>query len=670
MSQLKSFAFLAKQLSATPILEEKIAILNREKSVQAINETNCFLSEFFRENSLEGELVLKQMAVIGQVIFVQTQEKKRWKELVESLIVIDRFYREIGGIIGYQAEILRLLKETPRSTKRIYHAPVFDDISEETPATLQAIQWGLEALPFMGELYALGGAADRLHLVDEGTGLELPAAKLPFAGHTLFETLIRDLQAREELYFKRFGKRLETPIAIMTSQEKNNHRHVLEICETNGWFGRTPSSFRFFIQPLVPTVDEEGNWHTSGDLKLLLKPGGHGAIWKLAKDEGIFQWLEERGRSHALVRQINNPIAGLDHGLLAFSGIGWRKNMSFGFASCPRRIAAAEGMNVLVEQEGGEIALTNVEYCDFAKFGIEDKPLRQGEPFSQFSSNTNILFANLKALEQVIERCPFPGLLVNLKKGTFLNETGSLKEAFLARLESTMQNIADALAEPKQGDVPFQTKNTFVTYNHRHKTISVAKKAYLPGQALQETPELCFYELLLANQDLLSQCGFELPSKNSVEDYLAHGPSALFLYHPALGPLYSLIRQKLQRGMLHQGSELSLEIADAEISQLSVSGSLRIQAERVLGSKAVGRCILNNVSVFNQGIDWSQSAPFWKMNLHRLESLQIVLKGHSEFDARSVAFTGAQKFVVEDGFRMIVREEKGQKIIHQEPIGS
>jgi hypothetical protein len=680
MSLLTHFAFLAKELSQASLLEEKIAILDREKKVQELAETNPTVHAFFGKISLEGELVLKQMAVIGQVIFAETEEKKRWEELVDQLIVMDRFYREIGGIVGYQAEILRLLKEPSLKSSQNYHAPVFDDISEETPKVLEAIEWGLEALPFMGELYALGGAADRLHLVDDKTGVELPAAKLAFGGRSLLEMLIRDLQAREWLYFLTFGKKLQTPIAIMTSREKDNHRHVLEICEENGWFGRAPESFRFFIQPLVPTVDQNGHWHTSGALKLLLKPGGHGAIWKLAKDEGIFQWFQAQGRTHALVRQINNPAAGLDHGLLSFTGIGWKKEMSFGFASCPRRIAAAEGMNVLVEREDGEIALTNVEYCDFAKFGIEDKPLRAGEPFSQFSSNTNILFANLKVLEQVVEKCPFPGLLVNLKRGTFLDESGSLKEAFLARLESTMQNIADVLGEPKRGDAPFQTKKTFVTYNHRHKTISVAKKAYLPGQALQETPELCFYELLMASQELLEQCGFQTPKKISVEEYLAQGPNALFLYHPALGPLYSLIRQKLRGGSLAIGSELSLEIADMDVSELSVSGSLRVQAEQLLGSKdaqgflhyskKVGRCLLENVKVVNQGIDWSQSAPFWKMGLHRLESLHITLKGHSEFDARGVTFVGAQTFVVEDGIRMVVRQNQGKLAVRQEAIAA
>ena len=182
-----------------------------------------------------------------------------------------------------------------------------------------------------------------------------------------------------------------------------------------------------------------------------MKPGGHGAIWKLARDEGIFELVPKIGeKKKLLIRQINNPLAGLDHGFLTFCGIGIGQNKVFGFASCPRLIGSAEGVNVLVEdKKTQELALTNVEFCDFAKFGIRDAPLKPNEPYSRFSSNTNILFADLKALSQAVKRCPYPGLLINLKKIAYVTEAGERREEKLARLESTMQNIADAFVEKK-----------------------------------------------------------------------------------------------------------------------------------------------------------------------------------------------------------------------------
>ncbi|MDE3046304.1 MAG: UTP--glucose-1-phosphate uridylyltransferase [Verrucomicrobiota bacterium] len=664
---------LQKLLLAAKTVEEKIAVLDRQPNVLSLLSTPSFFRDFVQKSPPECECALKQLAAINQVTLDVTSPE-RWRELLGHLLNIDHFYREIGGIVGYQAEVMRLLRQSSTKGWIRYHAPLFDDISKETPEVGRAIEWGLEALPEMAEFYPLGGAADRLHLVDERSGSELPAAKLPFLGRTLLEGLIRDLQAREKLYFERFGRQITTPIVIMTSWEKENHRHVLKVLEENRWFGRPPDSFRLFVQPLVPAVDERGKWHTVGPLKLLLKPGGHGAFWKLARDEQVFEWLRSLGRKKALVRQINNPAAGLDYGLLAFCGIGWKKQMSFGFASCPRLVQSAEGMNVLAETEREEIALTNIEYCDFAKCGIEDAPLKEGEPYSRFSSNTNILFADLDAIEKTVEKCPFPGLLINLRKGSFLDEKGVLKEGLCARLESMMQNIADVLTEPKQTNlVPAKT---FVTYNHRHKTISVAKKAYYIGKPLLETPEQCFYELQQAARELLLICGFTVPSPKTALDAVSNGPESLFLYHPALGPLYSLIRKKLRGGSLAPGSELLLEIADVDSSELTINGSLQIKAERILGtleetlrySNQVGRCVLHNVRIFNRGVDWATSAPYWKMNLRRFETVQIELLGHSEFHAVDVELKGAHHFLVEEGTRMIVRQHNGELIIQEESL--
>jgi hypothetical protein len=261
---------------------------------------------------------------------------------------------------------------------------------------------------------------------------------------------------------------------------------------------------------------------------------------------------------------------------------------------------------------------------------------------------------------------------MNLKPAQLTDESGLERQVVLGRLESTMQNIADAFGETKEGDslVP---KETFVTYNLRHKTISVAKKAYQPGKSLHETPEYCFYELLQASRELLSHCGFVLPGRYTVEDYLQKGPDCAFLYHPALGPFYSIIQQKLRGGRIGLGSELRLEICELDAENIDVEGSLQITAEQLLGEKGgysarVGQCLLREVRIENEGVIWDESSPFWRMRLSRKESVEIILKGHSVFEAVGVVFKGAHRFVVADGVRMIVGQTNGQMTIVEEPI--
>lgn len=56
---------------------------------------------------------------------------------------------------------------------------------------------------------------------------------------------------------------------------------------------------------MVPVVGaEDGRWLLPGRLAPAMKPGGHGAIWKLMLDQGIFDWLAHHGREAAVVRQI------------------------------------------------------------------------------------------------------------------------------------------------------------------------------------------------------------------------------------------------------------------------------------------------------------------------------------------------------------------------------
>ena len=46
----------------------------------------------------------------------------------------------------------------------------------------------------------------------------------------------------------------------------------------------------------------------------------------------------------------------------------------------------------------------------------------------------------------------------------------------------------------------------------------------------------------------------------TVEQYLEKGPGFIFLFHPALGPMWDVIAQKIRGGALMHGSELVLEV--------------------------------------------------------------------------------------------------------------
>ncbi len=674
IEELHDLGSLAQNLAKVSLTEEKESLLLQFPVVsQYFNESpSKFYS--FSKFSLEERVVLCSVIATDQAERLLDGEWKidELRSLVKPLLEVERFYSSIGGIVGYQCRMLQLLREEKSSIETQntrYYPPKGIDISEESRATSLFIRSGIAHLPQLAEIYPLGGAADRLKLREEKTGDALPAARLPFLGKSLLEGLFADLQGREYLYYKIFGKQLITPVAMMTSHEKDNHLHIQSICEEAGYFGRPRSSMKFFCQPLVPTVTKEGKWCLQKPGQLLLKPGGHGAIWRLAIEEGVFAWFIAQGRTKALVRQINNPVAGVDYGLLAFTGIGFKEDKSFGFASCPRQVKASEGINVLIEKKEEEVyrySLTNIEYCDFKKFGILDEQVTSDSPYSRFSSNTNILFVDLNAIQQAVTRCPIPGILVNLKKITYTSATGQKIEEEVARLESTMQNIADFFVESHTSPLEPEERGdlkTYITYNTRQKTISTAKREFVLGASLLETPEGCFLDLLKNNIDLLLRCGVQVPQVHNAELFFAQGPSCVFLYHPALGPLYSVIAQKIRAGRISLGSELQLEIAELDMENLDLKGSLLIHAEAIMGHKVAGileysercgKCRLKNVKIRNRGIDRDLPNVYWKNEIARLETCHIILRGRSEFYAENVTFEGDHFIEVEDGFALYV----------------
>ncbi len=648
---------LVDQLQKSKDLGEKQEILLSYPKVQKALKGTCGPIFSFFERDLSAKIAfLSLMAIDQEEIFIshatEKCSKEKLRELFETLVAIDHFYATIGGIVGYHATVLKLMreeKEEEEGERVLSHPPVFNMISQNEEVR-RAIIEGLRVLPEIGEIYPLGGLGSRLNLKNRQGDL-LPAVCLPFAGKTLLEGLLRDVQAREFLYYRLFGKQVTIPVAMMTSNEKGNAIRVRTICEKKKWFHRPKESFFLFSQISVPVITKEGRWSMRAPLELNLQPGGHGALWRTAMEKGLFLWFEKQERHRFLIRQINNPLGGIDAGLLSLIGWGVQKKGTLGFISCERLMEAAEGALVLIKERGVK-RISNIEYTEFQHL-FKDK-----QKAIPYPANTNILYMDFRKIAPTLKKNPLPGLLVNMKNRVIhLDE-----EVEGGRLESMMQNISDSLVVGENKELP-----TFVTFNERKKTISVAKKSYEEGKSLLETPEGAFYDLLACGHELLTNhCGVVSPPFSSQKEYLKGAPSLYFLYHPALGPLYEMITQKIRGGKIASTSELQLEIADLLVENLQLQGSLLIEAENPLGhmvggivrySQKTGKCVLKNVTVKNEGVDWSQSSPLWKNKLKRRERVKIQLRGNSEFYAENITFVGEHTIIVPDGERWIAYQK-------------
>lgn len=689
--KISDLSLFIENLKKAPSLKEKVLILDKQLNVKEFLKKSSFFKDFLKNCSEQEEYIIKAIAAIDQASIVfnmhEAKEDKdlRLKQLLNKLIEIDRFYEQLGGIIGYHFTVLNLILNQERidlsaENEIRYIPPEGLHINKETAEVRQCIRWGIENLKKIAVFYPIGGAGDRLNLMDETTGKHLPAAVLPFLGRTLLEGMIRDMQAFEYLYFKLYHEQLHTPIAMMTSEEKDNHNQIYHIVADHNWFGKSPDDFYFFMQPSVPVITVDGNWSMSSSLTLTLKPGGHGIIWKLAEEQGIFKKLAERHYHRAIVRQINNPLAGTDGALLALIGIGCEKKKSFGFLSCERLLHCAEGTNVLTEIKTDHCfayKITNIEYTDFDQRGIGEVPLNEGSPYSMYPTNTNILFIHIPTIQNALKKCSIPGKLINMKTTVhFIGADGKASDVKGGRLESTMQNIADYL----DNTFPYQLSKedyrdhlqTFIIFNDREKTISTTKKSYHAGESPLSTPEQAHYDYLSNNLKLFDQkCRYKIPASISLEEYIENGPNCLIIFHPALGPLYSIIAQKIQKGKLAPNTELQLEIAEADIRDLDLDGSLLIESDSPLGvinDKGIlkygngSRCALHHVTIKNKGIDRKKTKHYWKNQIVRHEQMKVVLHAGSEFCAENVTIEGNAIFDVPAYHRMVISQDAKGRI--------
>ena len=694
----KSFEVIANRLLQCRDIQEKLDLLSGDVNVlEYLNSSNS-IDKFIYDLSPEREYIAKTIAAIGQgpVVFyipdgLETDHSSLC-DMLDQLYIVDTFYDAIGGIIGYHHMVLKLIIEQEgnfhdKHDMEQYSEPQGINLDEDSVATRKAIIDGIKHTDKMGELYPIGGAGERLGLVDKKTNEPLPAAKLCFGGNTLLEIMIRDLQGREYLYYKLYGEEVITPVAMMTSSEKNNDFHIKAICKASNWFGRPKNSFKFFIQPMVPVITKEGNWSMTGPLHLNMKPGGHGVIWKIAKDAKIFDWFASHRRSKLLVRQVNNPIAGIDNGISGLIGIGCENNKYFGVASCRRAVGSAEGVVIAKEVKsanGYKYGISNIEYTDFLKNGIEDAPVSPTSRYSKFPTNTNILFADINMILSATEKRSYPGMLINMKKKVpYYSADGHYNEVKGGRLETLMQKIADTLLE--ESDTPPEKKDwdkhkTFLTYNRRIKTLSVTKNSYDPEKPIIETPQGCFYDLLTNMYELLSKyCDIDTPRLENTDKFVENSPPFILCFHPALGPMYSIISQKIHGGTLAYGAEIQLEIAELEMKNIQVDGSMLIIAENIMGPNGpqedgiyneeyCGKCSLKNVTVKNGGIDTSTENIYWQNTIARKESLQITLHGNAEFIAENITFVGNKHIEVNSGYRMTAYQEHNDVSYRLEPI--
>ena len=532
------------------------------------------------------EIALEVIALGQAEIIFSSGNKEKIISVLSQLKKVAVFYADLGGLFGYQRWAKMLLSgEDKREDFPKVKAPKLFDLSRYTPKVEKLVYEGVKAQEFLAEIVPLGGIAERLN---QGSDKAIPSAIRKFRKRSFLEWIIRDLEGREYLHYKMFGKKIESPVVLMTSSDPKQKEMILSYLEEVKWFGR--EKIWLISQPLVPLFNQKAQWISDGKGGILMKPGGHGALWHLLKQEKIYSHLEQMGCTHAVIRQINNPIAGIDYGVLAHVGQGVLLNKKFGIITCAPDREGKEGIFVQKETkvlDKKKWIVSNIEYCKKTVYEIFHKK-------KKFPANTNILFCSLKAVEEAQRETPFPGLLINRKN---MGDN--------VRLESAMQDIGEAIC--REGD---DTNVTYLTYHIRRKALSAIKRvAHEKMYSFVDTEEMAQYHWMCNTYELLKKwCKVKLPPKPSYKKFLREGAPISFDYMPSLGPLFKVIGEKIEGGRWARGATLELYTPNVSFEDIHLQGKCRITSNGKFDEH--GKCTIRNAKIKNLSLVLGKGSSF------------------------------------------------------------
>jgi UTP---glucose-1-phosphate uridylyltransferase len=207
-----------------------------------------------------------------------------------------------------------------------------------------------------------------------------------------------------------------------------------------------------------------------------------------------------------------------------------------------------------------------------------------------------------------------------------------------------------------------------VVFNERRKVTSSCKRQPNDSGNLRQTPQGSFLDLMKNNIAIMRDHDHGWTVEAGEISETSEIPSHILLFHPSMGPLWEVMRQKLGTGLLAPGAEMVLDCPEVRIDDLVVDGSFRVlvkepeteqyttRPQRVFMHHQTPRCRLEKCTIVNDGIDFDNPGnQYWRCRVVRRESLTIELEGDAEFDAQGCVFRGNYTFRVPAGYRMTVR---------------
>jgi len=204
-------------------------------------------------------------------------------------------------------ELMKKLKNKyiDKSGKQLFKSELEPIEIIPIPITDQQKQKAEHAKKIGEQLLAEGKVAALLVAGGQGSrlGFNGPKGKFaagPISGKTLFNMHADKILAMNRKY------NTTIPWFIMTSTM--NHDETIQYFEVNKYFGLNANDVFFFVQKMIPALDEDGRFFLDAKDHIFCNPNGHGGTLFALRDNNCLDEMKKRGIEEIYYFQVDNVL--------------------------------------------------------------------------------------------------------------------------------------------------------------------------------------------------------------------------------------------------------------------------------------------------------------------------------------------------------------------------
>ncbi|XP_021283972.1 UDP-sugar pyrophosphorylase [Herrania umbratica] len=447
-----------------------------------------------------------------------------------------------------------------------------------------------------------GGLGERLGY--NGIKVALPAETT--TGTCFLQLYIESILALQEASSRltKGACQKEIPFVIMTSDD--THARILELLESNSYFGMKPTQVKLLKQEKVACLDDNDArlaLDPHNKYKIQTKPHGHGDVHSLLYSSGLLNIWRNAGLRWVLFFQDTNGL--LFKAIPASLGVSATKQYHVNSLAVQRKAKEAIGGITRLTHSDGRSMVINVEYNQLDPLlratGHPDGDVNCETGYSPFPGNINQLILELGPY---IEELSKTGGAIKEFVNPKYKDASKTSFKSSTRLECMMQDYPKTL--PPTARVGFTVLDTWLAYAPVKNNPEDAAKVPKGNPYHSATSgEMAIYR---ANSLILKKAGVQV--EDAVQQVFNGQEVEVWprvTWNPKWGLTFSDIKSKVSGSCsISQTSTMALKGRDIFLEDLSLDGALIVDS--VDGAEVKVGGSIQNKGWLLESIDYKDTA--------------------------------------------------------------